>query len=219
MPQHQSRQIAFLREKILHVGGMVEAAFDRAIAALLNRDASAAAVVIADDDIIDQMEIEIEEECLKTLALHQPVASDLRLVVAILKINNDLERIGDLARNIAKRAVFLSQYPPCDFAGEVRVMAGKTQSMFKRSLDALVNADAAAARQVRVDDDEVDALNKRIHGIVREHLRAADTHVEQWLKWNSVAKHIERVADMATHIAEDVIYLVEGEIIRHQGEE
>jgi phosphate transport system protein len=219
MTQHQARQIAFLREKILHIGGTVEAAFDRAITALLNRDASAAATVIAEDEVIDQMEIELEEECLKTLALYQPVASDLRLVVAILKINNDLERIGDLARNIAKRAVFLAQFPPCEFAGEVRVMAGKAQMMFKHSLDSLVEADAKLASQVRADDDEIDALNKRIHGLVRENLRAPNTEVEYWLKWNSVAKHIERVADMATHIAEDVIYLVEGRIVRHRGED
>jgi phosphate transport system protein len=219
MSQHLSRQLALLREKILHISACVEKAISQAITALIHRDQQLAANVIADDDIIDRLEVEVEEECLKTLALYQPVANDLRLVVSLLKINNDLERMGDLAKNIAKRAAYLAGYSPCEFTDDIRTMAGKAQLMVKRSLDALVDGDAALARRVRDDDDEVDALHKRVKAMVYRHLRESPEEAERWLKWSSVAKHIERLADMATHIAEDVIYMAEGEIVRHRPED
>ena len=219
MSQHLSRQLALLREKILHVGATVEAAIQKAVTALIDRDAKLAASVVADDDVIDRLEVEVEEECLKTLALYQPVANDLRLVVSVLKINNDLERMGDIARNIAKRALYLAQNGPSDFTDDIRTMAAKAQSMVKRSLDALVEADAKLAQQVRDADDEVDALHKRVTASLRERLAQSSDRSESWLKWLSVVKHIERLADMATHIAEDVIYMVEGEIVRHQNDD
>ncbi len=156
MTQHIHRQIDALKQKILFVGTLVEEAIAKAISALINRDAVMAKKVIADDAEIDRMEVDVEEECLKILALYQPVAADLRFVVAVLKINNDLERMGDLAKNIAKRVVFLPSAERIDLPVDFRGMATQAQHMVKQSLDALVNADAALARQVRDDDDEVD---------------------------------------------------------------
>ena len=219
MSQHQFRQLSLLREKILHVGATVESALSKAVLAVVNRDAQMAASVVDQDDIIDQLEVEVEEECLKTLALHQPVAADLRLVVSILKINNDLERMGDLARNIAKRGVYLAQQPPSEFAGEIRAMASKVQSMVKRCLDSLIEQDTAKARKVRDDDDEVDAINKHVQTMVRGRLHDAPHDIETALKWSAVSKNLERIADMATHIAEDVIYMVEGDIVRNRADD
>src|SRR4029079_7240719 len=158
MAKQLPRQIDGLKQKILFVGTLVEEAIAKAISALINRDLNLANVVIEADSEIDRMEVDVEEECLKILALYQPVAADLRFVVAVLKINNDLERMGDLARNIAKRVAFLASHERIDLPGEFRVMASKAQSMVKQSLDALVNSDTTLARKIRDEDDEVDSL-------------------------------------------------------------
>ena len=219
MTKHILRQIDNLKQKILYVGTLVEEAIAKAISALINRDAQLAQKVIANDSVIDRMEVEVEEECLKILALYQPVAADLRFVVATLKINNDLERMGDLAKNIAKRAAFIAKADPIDVPIDFRAMATQAQNMVKQSLDALVNADANLARQVRLEDDEVDASRQRIRQQVLNGIRRSPEKTEYLLKFNSVSKHLERLADMATNVAEDVIYMVEGEIVRHQASE
>ena len=162
MTKHIHRQIDALKQKILYVGTLVEEAIANAISALINRDAVMAQKVIANDSVIDRMEVEVEEECLKILALYQPVANDLRFVVATLKINNDLERMGDLAKNIAKRTAYLAGAEAMELPVDFRGMAMKAQNMVKQSLDALVNADASLARQVRDEDDEVDDSRQRI---------------------------------------------------------
>jgi phosphate transport system protein len=216
MTKHIHRQIDNLKQKILYVGTLVEEAIAKAISALINRDGVLAEKIIANDSVIDRMEVEVEEECLKILALYQPVATDLRFVVATLKINNDLERMGDLAKNIAKRAAFISKAGPIDVPIDFRTMATQAQHMVKQSLDALVNADANLARQVRIEDDVVDDSRQRIRQQVLEGIRRSPENTEYLLKFNSVSKHLERLADMATNVAEDVIYMVEGEIVRHQ---
>jgi phosphate transport system protein len=216
MTKHIQRQTEVLKQKILYVGTLVEEAIAKAIAALINRDALLAKKVIDADNDIDRMEVDVEEECLKILALYQPVAADLRFVVAVLKINNDLERMGDLAQNIAKRVVYLSKADPMDLPIDFRSMAAKSQTMVKQSLDALVNSDTALARQVRGEDDEVDQARQRIRDQIMDAIRKHPGRVEYLLKLNSVSKHLERLADMATNVAEDVIYMVEGEIVRHQ---
>ena len=216
MTRHIERQIDQLKERILHVGTLVEEAISKSITALINRDASLAQRVMASDEEIDRMEVEVEEECLKILALYQPVAADLRFVVAVLKINNDLERMGDLAKNIAKRVSQLAAGRPCPLPPEIRMMAMQTQEMVKQSLDAVVNADPALARQVREEDDAVDAARQKIRRRVMQTLQEGTDDVESLLRMNSVSKHIERIADMATNVAEDVIYMVEGEIVRHR---
>jgi len=214
--KHIQRQIELLKQKILNVGGLVEESIANAITAMLNRDAKLAQRVITDDSVIDLMEVEVEEDCLKILALYQPVAADLRFVVAILKINNDLERIGDLARNIAKRVNYLSKSDPIELPFSLREMTTKVQSMVKMSLDALVNGDQSMARQVCVEDDIVDDQRKMIAEHIISLIKKIPERTEYLLKLNSVSKHLERIADMATNIAEDVIYMVEGEIVRHR---
>ena len=216
MTRHIERQIEGLKEKILRVGTLVEEAISKAITALINRETALAQRVIASDEEIDRMEVEVEEECLKILALYQPVAADLRFVVAVLKINNDLERMGDLARNIAKRVAQLAKSEPIDLPAEIRTMAMLTQEMVKQSLDAVVNADTALARQVREEDDAVDEARMQIRQKVMRGIAANPDQAESLLRINSVSKHIERLADMATNIAEDVIYMVEGDIVRHR---
>ena len=214
--KHIQRQIDVLKQKILYVGTLVEEAIAKAIVALINRDAVLAAKILEADNAIDRMEVEVEEECLKILALYQPVAADLRFVVAVLKINNDLERMGDLAQNIAKRAAYIDKADPMELGIDFRDMAAKAQNMVKQSLDALVNADTALAKTVRTEDDEVDAARQRIRNQITEAIRRHPDRVEYLLKFNAVSKHLERIADMATNVAEDVIYMVEGEIVRHQ---
>ena len=207
-----------LKERILRLGTLVEEAISKSITALINRDTSLAQRVIANDSEIDAMEVEVEEECLKMLALYQPVAADLRFVVAALKINNDLERMGDLARNIAKRVTQLEGGDPYDLPPEIRTMATQAQEMVRQCLDAVVKRDPTLARQVREEDDIVDEARQRVQRRVLQGIKDQPENVENLLRINSVSKHIERIADMATNIAEDVVYMVEGDIVRHRSE-
>jgi phosphate transport system protein len=216
MAKQLPRQIEALKQKILFVGTLVEEAIAKAILALNSRDRNMAKTVIDSDSEIDRMEVDVEEECLKVLALYQPVAADLRFVVAVLKINNDLERMGDLARNIAKRVVFLADYNELqELPVDYRPMAAQVKSMVKNSLDSLVNADTALAQKIRTDDDEVDAQRRIIERQIEAQIALNPGQAEGLLRLASVARHLERIADMATNIAEDVIYMVEGEIVRH----
>jgi len=215
MAKQLPRQLDGLKQKILFVGTLVEEAIAKAISALINRDRQMADNVIQSDDEIDRMEVDVEEECLKILALYQPVAADLRFVVAVLKINNDLERMGDLAKNIAKRVVFLSKAERFDLPVDFRDMAMRVKSMVKASLDALVRADTSLAQGVRLSDDEVDAQRRTIERQIEAQIAAHPDRTEGLMRLASVARHLERLADMATNIAEDVIYMVEGEIVRH----
>ena len=216
MTKHIERQIETLKERILRLGTLVEEAISKSITALINRDTALAQRVIVNDSEIDAMEVEVEEECLKILALYQPVAADLRFVVAVLKINNDLERMGDLARNIAKRVTQLEGGDPYDLPPEIRTMATQAQEMVRQCLDAVVKRDPTLARQVREEDDIVDEARQRIQRRVLQGIKNAPENVENLLRINSVSKHIERIADMATNIAEDVVYMVEGDIVRHR---
>lgn len=219
MPKHLLRQIEQLKQKILFVGSMVESAIAKAVTALAQRDEAVARQVLDEDAEIDRMEVEVEEECLKVLALYQPVAGDLRFVVATLKINNDLERMGDLAKNIAKRVMYLARVDPIELPIDFRPMAAHAQDMVKRCLDALVNSDSSLAHRVRRDDDTLDDLRRQIHEQIRAAIRKNPEQTETLMKLYSVAKHLERIGDMATNVAEDVIYMVEGDIVRHHHEE
>jgi len=209
-------EMVTLKKLILAEGALVEKAIYRGIKALLERDNNLAETVIRADLEIDRMEIEVEEECLRILALHHPVAADLRFVVAVLKINNDLERMGDLAANIAKRAYFLSARAPIEVELDFPGMAAKAQSMVKRSIDALVNRNADLARQVCADDDELDAFRREAHRSIPSEIGVIPDQADCYLEYLSVTRHLERLGDMATNVAEDVIYMVEGDIIRHQ---
>jgi len=219
MGKHLSREIENLKKKILTLGAMVEEAVREATLAVEHRDEARARKVIEKDLDIDQMEVEIEEDCLKVLALHQPVAIDLRLIIAALKINNDLERIGDLAVNLAERAVFLANQPEISVTLDFVGMAQKAKAMLKESLDALVEMDASLAHKVCADDDEVDALNRDMFIRIQKGIRQHPDQIESLIHLMSASRHLERIADHATNIAEDVIYMMVGEIIRHKTEE
>jgi phosphate transport system protein len=218
MSRHLHREIEHLKKKILGVGAMVEESIAKAIAAVIKRDAKLALEVVESDDVIDQSEVDVEEDCLKILALHQPVAIDLRFVVAVLKINNDLERMADHAVNIARRAEYLASYTNVDLPPDLEVMLQKTQTMVRESLDALVQQDVELARKVFHGDNEVDQLNRQMHVLIQEQIRANPERVEQLIHQLSVSRQLERIADLATNVAEDVVYTVEGEIIRHRAE-
>ena len=159
--------------------------------------------------------MQIESECQKILALHQPVAGDLRFVVATLKINNDLERMGDLAKKIGKNVVYLCRVAPPDVNLDFREISEISRGMVKRAMDAFVNGDANLAREVLADDDRVDDLKDGLYSELREAIRRNPNELEALLKLYSVARNLERLGDMATHIAEEVIYMVEGDIVRH----
>jgi len=216
MSSHLCGAIEELKKGILALGTVVEENLLKSIRALETRDTALAQSIIDHDAEVDRMEVELEENCLKTLALHQPVAIDLRYIVAILKINNDLERIGDLAVNIAQRAEFLTLREKVDFAFDYRAMARKAERMLEMSLDALVNLDPRLARAVCAADDEVDDMNRRMLERVQGAIREDPEGLDRYLQYLLVARHLERVADHATNIAEDVIYMVEGEIVRHR---
>jgi len=219
MPVHLQREIENLKRDILTLGAITENSVREATRAIKQRDEALARSVIAKDANLDQMEVEIEESCLKILALHQPVAIDLRFIIAVLKINNDLERVGDLAVNIAERALFLATGVEIDVEFDFTKMAVKTQAMLKKSLDALVNLDARLAREVCASDDEVDAMNKQMYLMAQDGMRKYPDQVELLIHLLSVSRHLERIADHATNIAEDVVYMIEGEIVRHRTEE
>lgn len=212
---HLEKAIDELKRLILSLGADVEESVRLSVQSLTQRKSAQAKKVIAADFDIDQLEVYVEEECLKILALHQPVANDLRLIIAILKINNDLERIGDLSVNIAERAVYLSTKARVALPFDLQNMAEKVRSMLKRSLDALVNRDEKLARQVCEDDDAVDELNREMYGYVEEAIKKDTDNLNSYIQLLSASRYLERMADHATNIAEDVIYLVTGEITRH----
>ena len=216
MAEHLHRQLHDLKQQVVYVGSLVEAALAKAIRALTTRDDRIAREVIQSDDEIDRMEVTVEENCLEILALYQPVALDLRFVVAVLKINNDLERIGDLAKNIAKRVVTLAPLRTIDVPDDFEPMARVAQRMVKGSLDALVNSNTLLARQVRAMDQEVDDHRDQIESYVKGCITERPDQAQALLQLSSIARHIERLADMATHVAEEVIYMVEGDIVRHR---
>jgi phosphate transport system protein len=219
MPKHLQREIENLKKKLLALGAKVETSVKDATLSIEKRDAELAQKIIDDDVNIDNTEVEIEEDCLKILALHQPVAVDLRFIVAVLKINNDLERIGDLAVNIAERAVFLAGQPKVNISIDLVDMAHNAQSMLKKSIDALINHDAELAHKVCVSDDIVDQMNRQMYLKVQEAILKNPEQISILIHLLSASRHLERIADHTTNIAEDVIYMVEGQIIRHKTEE
>lgn len=219
MPAHLFREIENLKREILTLGALAETAVRDATSAMVERDEALARTVIANDARLDDMEVQIEENCLKTLALHQPVAIDLRFIIAVLKINSDLERVGDLAVNVAERAAFLATQPPVDISFDLQAMARQAQEMLKKSLDALVNLSAAQARAVLASDDAIDAMNRQMYLIVQEAIHAHPDQTGALIHLLSASRHLERIADHATNIAEDVIYMIEGVIVRHQAED
>lgn len=219
MAVHLNREIHKLKKQILSLCALVEESVLTAVRALEDRDEELARRVIERDAEIDAMEVELEEEGLKTLALHQPVAVDLRFIVAVLKINNDLERIGDLAVNIAHKAIRLAPLSWSDCPFDFSTMSEAAQTMLRDALDAFVHLDVALARRVSLRDEQVDGIKHEARRAIEERLKQSPDQLSACLVLFGVARNLERIADLATNIAEDVIYMVEGEIVRHRTEE
>ncbi|MBN2789952.1 MAG: phosphate signaling complex protein PhoU [Candidatus Delongbacteria bacterium] len=215
MSIYLQNELRKLKKKIFSQCTVVEESLRFAIKALLNKDGDTADKVIEKDDQIDRFEIEIEEDCLKMLALYQPVATDLRLIVSILKINSDLERVGDLAQNIAQRAKALvnleGEIPDFDFNG----MCNLSLKMLNDSIDSLVDLDMQKAQAVIDTDNEIDDMNSRMYDIFVEQVSKDPHKMKLYLNYLSVSRYLERIADHATNISEDVIYMIEGTIVRH----
>jgi phosphate transport system protein len=209
------RKIEKLNDQLLAVGALVEESVQLAIKAIARRDPDLAAGVIDGDTEIDRKEVDLEEECLEILALHQPVAIDLRHIIAVLKINKDLERAGDLAVNIAEAAIHLSTDSRVEVPKDYFVMARKTQAMLAKSLDAFVTLTVENAYQVLADDDEVDLMKHKLQRRFEEKAREAPDSLQALTHLFLVSRHLERIADLATNVAEEVIYMVTGEIVRH----
>lgn len=219
MAIHMIREIEKLKKMILSLAAMVEESCRLAVKSVAERDGVLAQKVIDGDQEIDRVEVDVEEECLKILALHQPVAHDLRFIIAMLKINHDLERIGDLAVNIGERALSMSSQARPEGNFDLMAMADRTQDMVSRSIDALINRDTRLAREVWMKDDEVDSLNRAMYQQVIQAIQVHPDQLDALLSLLSVSRNLERIADHATNIAKDVVYLTEGDIVRHRSRE
>jgi phosphate transport system protein len=216
MPVHFHRDLEKLKKDILTLGSMVEEATTRAIVALIDRRPELAEEVINGDSEIDRKELQVEDDCLKMLALHQPMAADLRFLVVVLKVNNELERIGDLAVNIAERAVYITSRAPLEVPQDFDKMVEVSRSMLCDSLDALVNMDAELARNVIDRDNLVDEMHIKTWTAMQELMVKDTTLAKRASSIQAAAYQLERIADHATNIAEDVVFMVEGEVVRHE---
>ena len=216
MRTHLQRDLVRLKRGLLTIGSLVEEATQKAMQALVERRLDLAQEVIRGDVVVDEREVEFEEECLKALALHAPVAADLRMVIAFLKANNDLERVGDLAKNIAQRAEFLATRDAYETPAEIPELARRVRQMLHDTLDSLVNADTEKARAILDEDETVDRLHGEFYRITQQRLRDDPQHMEEIVQMLSVSRYLERIADQATNVAEDVVFMVEGTVIRHQ---
>lgn len=214
---HLQRDLDFLKREILELGGLVEEAINGAMLALNNRNSELANQVIAREEAINAKEVHIEEDCLKVLALNQPVAADLRFIVVVLKVNNDLERMGDFAVNVAKRALFLSSHDPVPtLPGFAEDLPDVIRHMVRMSLDSLVKLDVEMARDVIEKDDFVDDINRKMYDHVQKVMRNDPEMIERAIQLLSCSRYLERIADLATNIAEDVIFMVGAKVVRHK---
>jgi phosphate transport system protein len=219
MSFHLAKELEVLKKMIFTLSALVDENVGMAVKAVQECDVDLAREVLARDRLVDDMEVEIEEECLKILALYQPVAIDLRFIVAVLKMNNDLERIGDLSTNIAKGAIKLSEAPRLDISLNLPLMCQKVKAILKKCLDSLVNMDADLAQEALHDDDEIDEIWRNTKVLVIRAMTEHPTYAGSLLHSYSVFRRLERIADHATNIAEDVIYMVRADIVRHQHHE
>ena len=215
MQRHIDVELTRVKEELVRMASLAESAIGLAVKALVSRDAELARQVIASDDAINTLELDIDELCLRAMALYQPEARDLRLLTMALKINNDLERMGDQAVNIAERTLALLKEPLLKPLIDIPRMAEGVQRMVKESLDAFVQQDPVRARAVCRQDDEVDRYDDQLFRELLTYMRETPTAITRAVHLILVSRHLERIADHATNIAEDVIYLVEGKTIKH----
>jgi phosphate transport system protein len=219
MQRHFDQQIEDLKQQLLLMSGRAESIIRKALESLTRRDPVLADEVIADDKAIDRMEIDIEEACIQLLALQQPLAKDLRLITSALKISNDLERIGDHAVNIAGCAKQLAGKPPVKPLADLPTLAEKSIAMLRDALDAFVRFDADAARRLVRRDDEVDDLNRQVFAELMRRMIADPQQVERSMTLVLVSRNLERIADLATNVAEEVVFIAEARIIKHHADE
>lgn len=217
--RHFHDELSQVKVRLLTMSGEAEAALRLAVEALLERSLEKAAQVIAGDKVIDAMEVGIEETCIDLLALQQPMARDLRMLVAAIKIANDLERVGDHAVNLAQSAERLERSRPIVPDPEITEMARMAREMLSDALEAFVRGDAAAGREICIRDDKVDALNRSVFRILLTHMMEDPHVIGAAMELFLVSRNLERVADLATNIAEDVVFLVEGKSIKHHAED
>lgn len=218
MTIHLIHDLEHLHEEVVRMCSLVEGMIHRAVDGLQSPAHALVDELSAADDDIDQMDVQIEEDCLKILALHQPVALDLRRIATVMKISGELERVADLAVNIAERGAGLAGNDKVVVPEQLQEMSKTALAMLYGSIDSYVELDSRKAREILEQDDIVDRLNADIIGELQDAMRASPDHVEPALHLFSATRHIERVADHATNIAEDVVFMVEGDIIRHQSD-
>ncbi len=216
MSRHLVHDLEECYHRLLGLSGKVEDMISSSVQSLVHRQALQAGQVIEKDAEIDSIEVRIEEECLKMLAMHQPVAADLRRIATMMKVNNDLERMADLAVNIAERAISLQAFPEFPIPHQIDEMAEMTSRMVRKSLDAFINQDINNAYLVINQDDALDAMNVRVIGELTVLMSSQPCWIGPALHCFSASRHLERIADHATNIAADLIYMVSGEIIRHR---
>jgi phosphate transport system protein len=216
--RHFVEDLELQKTKLLEMGSLVEAAIQRSISAVTQKDRGAAEQVFVSEARINAIEIEIDEFAINLLALQQPMAADLRLIVAALKINTDLERMGDLAVNIAQRALSLMEGPVVKAMIDIPHIAGLVQSMVRKALDAFVHRDADLARSVLASDDAVDNMRTACYHELVSFMEQDTQNIQQALALLSVTRNLERIADHSTNIAEDVLFLVKGVDVRHHAE-
>ncbi len=214
MHRNFHREIDNLQKKLLTMGSMVEDRVRKACSVIESEDVELAKHIIKSDWKIDAIEIEIEEECLKIMALYQPVAKDLRFLVTVIKINNEMERIGDYAVQIAKRVKRLSKFDSPEFSFNFQEMTDKVMAELRMSIDALVESDVDVAKRIFILDQDINDLRSQAYKLIVAEMQSHPEYSASLLNLYLVVRHLERIADRATNIAEDVIYMVEGEIVR-----
>ncbi|MEW6545238.1 MAG: phosphate signaling complex protein PhoU [Nitrospirota bacterium] len=215
MQRHFDDELADLKQKLLRMAALAEDQINKALSALVSRDSGLAKQVIERDHEVNALDVEIDEDCIRLLALHQPAARDLRLITTAMKIATELERISDLAENICERAVELNEEPQLKPYIDIPRMGNWARTMVKESIDAFVKGDVALARKVLKDDDFVDDLTHQLFRELLSFMLEDPRTISRSIRLTFIAKYIERIADHATNVAELVVYLVEGKIIRH----
>ncbi|MBN2163872.1 MAG: phosphate signaling complex protein PhoU [Pontiellaceae bacterium] len=219
MAKHLEKELDRLKKLIYSLSARVDENLELAVKSFQENDAELARKIIDADHEIDDLEVEVEEECLKALALYQPVAIDLRFIIAVMKMNSDLERIGDLASDIAKNGMYINQSRKPKIPLDLHQMTYLAKAIVRKSLDSLLNIDAYLAREVLKDDEEINSMKAEMKAEIVEALQREPEHAEVLITLLAVTHRLERIGDHACNIAEDVIYMVEADIVRHQFDE
>ena len=217
--KHLDKDLLRLENRIAELGGLIVESTNRCIRCIETFDKTLTAEIVDNESVINEMEVDIEEDCLKILALHQPVAFDLRFIIVVLKVNNDLERMGDQALNIAERINFLSDLDRLVLDLDFNTMGAICRNMVEKSLEALKQRDVERAQEVVDMDDEVDALHSRNYRVLQKAMEVDPKIVTTAISYLTISNNIERLADLATNIAEEIIFMEGGQVVRHQASE